>query len=58
MASHHPTNFSDSRHCGSGDMFLMVKGQNSTFSHLNPPLLFSLKHIICHVRRYEISQQK
>ena len=27
MVSHHPAKFGCHRHCGSGDMFVVVKGQ-------------------------------
>ena len=30
MVSHNPTKFGDHRQCGNGDMFLVVKGQDST----------------------------
>ena len=38
--SHHPAKFGGHTLCGSGDMFLVVEGQNSTCSRLNLPLLF------------------
>ena len=38
MASHHPVNFGDHRHCGSWDvMFLVDEEKDSTCSCLNPP---------------------
>ena len=37
--------------CDSGGMiFLVVEGKNSTFFCINPPALFSLKHMVYHVR--------
>ena len=41
--SHHPTKFGGHRHCGSGDVFLMVERQYSTCSHLNAPFLLICK---------------
>ena len=43
MVSHHPTKFRGLRNCGSEDMFLVVKGQDSACSHLDLPLLFTSK---------------
>ena len=41
MVSHHPANFGGHRHCGSGDMFLVAKEENSRCSRFNSPLLFN-----------------
>ena len=55
MASHHPANFGSHRRCGSGDMmFLVVEGQDSTFSWLNPKYFLSLKHMACHALTHKI----
>ena len=44
MVSHHSATFGGPRHSGSGDTkFSVVVGQDSTFSRLNPPLLFIFK---------------
>ena len=44
MLSHHPATFGGPRHYCSGDIkFLVVVGQDSAFSRLNPPLLFIFK---------------
>ena len=43
MVSHHAAKFGGHRHCGSGDMFLVVEGEDSSCSRLNPPLLFISK---------------
>ena len=43
MVSHHTATFGDHRHCSSGDMFLVVEGQDSTYPPLIPPLLFISK---------------
>ena len=43
MVSHHPVKFGDHRLCGSGDMFLVAKEENSRCSRFNPPLLFISK---------------
>ena len=41
MVSHHPAKFGGYRHCGNGDMMvLVVEGQDSTCPHFNQPLLF------------------
>ena len=56
MVSHHPAKFDDHMHCGSGGMFLVVEGQDFTWSRFYPPLLFSLKHMVGHVCTYKISQ--
>ena len=40
MGSHQLAKFGGHRHCGSGDMFFVVKGQDSTCPRLDPPLLF------------------
>ena len=41
MVNEHPVKFGEHRHCGSGDIvFLMAEEQHSTFSTLNPPLVF------------------
>ena len=55
MVSHHPDNFGDQRHCGSGDMFVVVEGQNSAFAR---HYCFSLKHKTCHGDTYEISERR
>ena len=40
MVSHQPVKFGYHRHCGSGDMFLVVEeGEDFTSPHLNLPLL-------------------
>ena len=42
MVSHHPAMFGDHRHCGSGDiMVLVAEEENSRCSCFNLPLLFS-----------------
>ena len=43
MISNHNAKFGNHRYCGSGDMFVVVEGQNSTFPRLDPPLLFISK---------------
>ena len=44
MVSHQPAKISGYRHGGNGDiMFLVVEEQDSTYSCLNPPLLFIFK---------------
>ena len=44
MITHHPVRFGDHRQCSIGDiMFVVVEGQDSTFAHLDPPLLFIFK---------------
>ena len=43
MVSHHPAKFGGHRHCGSEDIFLVIEGQDSRRSCLNPPLLFISK---------------
>ena len=44
MIGYHPAKFGDNRHCGSGDlMFVVVEGQDSTCSRLDPPLRFISK---------------
>ena len=43
MVSHHPAKCGGHRHCGSGDMFLVVKGQDSICPRLNLSLLFISK---------------
>ena len=45
MVSNHPAKFGGRRRCGSGDMFVVVGGQDSTCPCLDPPLLLYLKHI-------------
>ena len=40
MLSHHHAKFGDHRNCGSGDMFLVIEEQDSTYSCLYPALLF------------------
>ena len=41
MVSKQPAKFGGHRQCGSGDiMFLVIDEQDSTYSCLNPPLLF------------------
>ena len=45
MVSNHPAKFGAHMYCDSGDMFLVVDGQDSTCRRLGPPLLFiSIKH--------------
>ena len=39
MVIHPSAKFGARRQCGSGDMFLVVKEQDSICSHLNPSLL-------------------
>ena len=42
MVSHHPANFGNHRHCGSGDiMFLVAEEEISRCSRFNQPLLFN-----------------
>ena len=36
-------------------MFVVVEGRYSTCHRLDPSLLLSLKHMVCHARTYEIS---
>ena len=55
MVSNHPAKFGGRRRCGSGDMFVVVGGQDSTCPCLDPPLLLSLKHMTCHALTHEIS---
>ena len=44
MVSRHPARFSVHRHFGSADMiYLMVEGQDFTYSRVNPQLLFISK---------------
>ena len=43
MVSYHPTKFSNYRHCGSGDVFLVVEEEDPTWSRLKPTLLFISK---------------
>ena len=43
MISPHPPMFGGHRHCGSGDLFLVVEEKVSTCSCLNLPLLFISK---------------
>ena len=40
MVSHHLSKFGGHKHCCSGDMFLVVQEQDSTYSRLIPPSLF------------------
>ena len=56
MVNHHPAKFGTHRHCGSGDIILLVvEEQDSACSRLNPLLLFifvracleSTQHILC-----------
>ena len=42
MVRHHPAKFGGHRHCGSGDIMLLVaEEENSRCSRFNPPLLFN-----------------
>ena len=56
MVSHHPANFGGHRHCGSGDMILIVvEGQiphalSQIRNHCS-----SVKHMACHTHTCEIS---
>ena len=45
MVTHHPPKGGGYRHCGSeGDMiFLVAEGQDSTYHHLNLPLMIIFK---------------
>ena len=43
MVNHHPGKFGGHRHGGSEDMFLVVEQKNSTWSCLNPLVLFISK---------------
>ena len=44
MVSRHPARIGGHRHFGSADMiYLMVEGQDFTYSRVNPPLLFISK---------------
>ena len=44
MVSHHPAEFGDDRHCGSGDiMFLVAEEEDFRCSRLNPSLMFISK---------------
>ena len=42
MVSHHPTKFGGHRHCDSGDMVLVVEGQDFSCSRLNGLYCLSL----------------
>ena len=47
MVSHHPAMFGGHRYCGSGDMFVVAKEENSRCSRFNLPLLFIFKgHVL------------
>ena len=55
MVSHHPAKVGSHRHCGSGDMVLVVvDGQGSTYPRLDPPLLFISKAILTHTKFQDI----
>ena len=43
MINHHPAKCGGHRHCGSGDMFLVVERQDSICPRLNLSLLFISK---------------
>ena len=43
MVNYHPAKFGGHGHCGSRDTFIVFKGQDSTCTRLNPPLLFISK---------------
>ena len=43
MVIYHPAKFGGHRHCCSGDMFLVVEGQDSICFYFNPPLLLISK---------------
>ena len=43
MVSQHPAKFGNHRHCGSGDMSLLVEEENSRCLRFNLPLLFIYK---------------
>ena len=43
MSSHYPDKFGGHRHCGSGDMLLVVGGKDSTRPHFNLLLLLISK---------------
>ena len=43
MVSHHHAKFGSHKHCGSGEIFLAVKEQESICPRFNPPLLFISK---------------
>ena len=43
MLNYRFAKFGGHRHSGGGDMFLVVEGQDSTCSCLNPALLFNSK---------------
>ena len=43
MVSRHTAKFVGRRHYGKGDIFWVVGGQDSIFSHFNLPLLFISK---------------
>ena len=57
VSRHQPATFGGYRHCGSGDMtVLVVEGQDFTYSRLSPPFLLSLKHLAwnykaCHINK-------
>ena len=56
MVSHHPAKFGGYRHgSDSGNMFLVVGGQDSTRSRFSSSLLFILKHMACHALTHKIS---
>ena len=55
MISQYPAKFGGHRHCGSGDiMILVAEDENSRCSNFNPPLLFiSIGHgLKAHVISY------
>ena len=62
MLSHYPAKFRKHRHCGSGDMMLlMVEGHDSTCPQLNLPLLYIAKvhGMSCsHTRNFKNLHQK
>ena len=45
MISHHSAKFGGHRHCGSGEMFLVAKDENSRCCLFNLPLRLFLKDI-------------
>ena len=59
QVSHHRSNSRGLRHCASGDEMVLVCHmilKDHVTKALNPQLLFSLKHMVCHIPTFEISQ--
>ena len=58
MVCHHPNKFDSHKHCGRGDMFLRVEGQDCTYPCLNPLFCLSLKHMEFHSHSHEFSRRR